>query len=142
MKRNVIWLIIGLVILALGGYQNVRYEEHSLLVTAVITDVKTEDDTDDGPTSYKHTYYGDYVVDGETYTDKKLDTSYTGSHIPDKHAGDTVEIRVYPDNPAVQVAEGALFIMVGLALTIFNGIKVHKFRKQQNDVNSIPKEEA
>ena len=129
MKIHIILLIIGIVLFFLGGYQNVQYEEHSLLVNATITEIKTIDDTDDGPITYKHTYYGMYTVDGKEYTDKKLATRYTSSFIPDQKKGDTVEIRVYPDNPEKQVAEGGLFSVLGTGLIVYAGIVLFKKRK-------------
>ena len=131
MKKNTIWLIIGIIIFIMGAYQNTQYEEHSLNVEATITRVKTVDDTDDGPISYKHTYYGDYTVDGKEYTNKKLDTKYNSSHIPDLHEGDTIEIKVYPDNPSKKVAEGGIFIMLGFGIMIYNIIVIVQAKKRR-----------
>ena len=131
MKKNIVWLLIGLILLALGGYQNTQYEENSLLVSATITDIKTVEDTDDGPISYKHTYYGEYTVDGKHYSNKKLETKYTSSHLPDLSRGNTIEIHVNPDNPDKQVAEGGLFIMGGFALIIYNSIAIALRKKNK-----------
>lgn len=87
MKKNIIFLIVGIILFSLGGYQNIQYEEKSLTVKATITNIKTKDDTDDGPTSYKHTYYGKYTVDGKKYSNKQLTTRYTSSHIPEYSRG-------------------------------------------------------
>ena len=130
MKKNKIWLIIGIIIFILGSYQNTQYEEHSLIVDATITRVKTVDDTDDGPISYEHTYYGDYTVDGKEYTNKKLAKKYNSSHIPDLHEGDTIEIRVNPDKPSKMVPEGGWFIMVGFGITIYNIIMIVRAKKR------------
>ena len=111
MKKNIVWLVVGIILFSLGGYQNIQYEEKSLLVNATITDIKTVDDTDDGPISYKHTYYGEYTIDGKCYSNKKLTTKYTSSHLPDDKIGSTIGIHVNPENPNKQVAEGGLFIM-------------------------------
>lgn len=127
MKRNIIFLCIGIILFALGGYQNIQYEEHSLLVDATVTDIKTEEDLDSG---YKHVYYGSYIVDGKEYKDIELITRYTNSMMPENlFVGDTVEIRVYPDNPAKKVAEGGIFLTVGAVLIVYNSVVIHKKRK-------------
>ena len=133
MKKNTIWLIVGIVLFIMGSYQNTQYEEHSLTVSATITSVKTVDDTDDGPISYKHTYYGDYTVDGKQYTNKKLESKYNSSHIPDLHKGDTIEIRVYPDNPSKKVPEGGWFITVGFIMVVYNIIKIRKLKRMDQE---------
>ncbi len=128
MKRNLIFLIIGLILFALGGYQNIQYEEHSLLVDATVTDIKSKDDPDGG---YTHVYYGSYTVDGTEYTDQKLTTKYTNTMMPeDLFVGDTVELRVYPEKPGKKVAEGGIFITVGVVMTVYNAIVLHKHRKR------------
>lgn len=86
MKKQIIILIVGIVMFALGGYQNIQYEEHSLVIDAVITDIETDYDSDD-VTSYSHTYYGEYTVEGKKYTNVKLKTSYTNSSSPDLFCG-------------------------------------------------------
>ena len=134
--KNIIWLIIGLILFGLGGYQNTQYEEHSLLVTATITDIKTVDDTGDGPTSYKHTYYGEYTVDGTLYTNKKLTTTYTNSSWPDLHTGDTVEIRVKADNPSKKEPEGGFVITVGVLITVYNAYVLIKRKKAKKNMVS------
>ena len=114
---------------SLGGYQNMQYEEHSIIVDAKITDIKTVDDTDGGPVSYKHTYYGSYTINGKEYTNKKLTTKYTGSFMSDLHRGDTIEIRVDPSNPNHKVADGGLFIVGGFVLIVYSGIILYKRKK-------------
>lgn len=130
MKKHIILLIIGIILFSLGGYQNIQYEEHSLVVNATITNIETVNDTDDGPISYKHTYYGNYTANGKEYKNKKLTTKYTSSSLPDFYNDGTVEIRVYPDNPEIKVAEGGLFIMGGFALMIYGGVVLYMNRKQ------------
>ncbi len=131
MKRNIIFLCIGLILFILGGYQNIQYEEHSLLVDATVTDIETEEDIDSG---YEHVYYGSYTVEGKEYTDIKLTTRYTNSMMPEElFVGDTVEIRVYPDDPGKMVAEGGLFITAGVIMTVYNSVKIHKIRKRAKE---------
>ena len=74
MKKSIIFLIVGIILLSIGYYQNTKYEKKSIVVNATITRIKSVDDTDDGPISYRHTYYGSYTVNGKEYTDKKLET--------------------------------------------------------------------
>ncbi len=136
MKKNIVWLFVGLILFALGGYQNTQYEDNSLLVSATITDIKTKDDTDDGPISYKHTYYGEYTVDGKHYSNKKLTTKYTSTSLPDLSRGDTIEIRVNPNNPDKQVAEGGLFIVGGFVLIIYNSIVLIKSKKKNKTITA------
>ena len=131
MKKHIILLIVGIILFSLGIYQNIQYEEKSLLVSATITDIKTEDDTDDGPISYKHIYYGEYTIDGKYYSNKKLATKYTNSHLPDHKIGNTIEIHVNSKNPNKQVAEGGLFIMGGFVLIIYNSIFLIKLKKKE-----------
>lgn len=126
MKKSVIILIVGLVVFFLGVYQNYQYEEQSLKVKATITDIETEDDDDGG---YKHTYYGKYEVDGKTYKNKKLQTRYDNSYMPDKSVGDTIKITVDPENPNRKVAEGGIFGVVGLIMTVCGIVMVVKDKK-------------
>lgn len=130
MKKHIIILIIGIVVFGMGIYQNTQYEENSLMVTATITDIKTVDETDEGPISYEHTYYGEYTVDGEEYSNKKLKTSHTSSITPDFNEGDTIDIRVQIDDPSKKVAEGGLFIVGGFTVTIYSIVVLIKNRKQ------------
>lgn len=131
--KNLIFLIVGIIMFSLGAYQNTQYEENSLIVMATITHVETTDETDDGPISYKHTYYGEYTVDGKLYTDKKLGSSYTSSSFPPNVRGDLIEIRINPENPDKKVAEGGLFATAGFVLIIYNGIKVLGSRKTKKE---------
>lgn len=130
MKKYTILLIIGIVIFVLGGYQNIQYEDHSLVVAATITDIKTVDNSD-GPTSYSHTYYGDYSVEGINYTHKKLKTSHTGYSYPDLSRGDIIEIIVDPDNPGKRVTDGGLFVMGGLGLIVYSTVVLIKKHKDK-----------
>lgn len=128
-KKNIIWLIVGIVVFVMGSYQNIQYEENSLIVSATVTDVKTTDETDDGPISYEHVYYGEYEVDGKMYSDKNLATRHTSDHKPEYPVGSQIEIKVYPDNPGKKVAEGGIFLMVGFGLIIWNSVMLYKIKK-------------
>ena len=131
--KNIIFLVIGIILFTLGGYQNTIYEEKSLIVKATVTDIKTKEDYDSG---YSHTYYGSYTVDGKTYKNKKLTTYYTNSSFPeDLFVGDTYKIRVYPDNPEKEVAEGGIFITVGVILIVYNSVVLYKRRKRNKAAN-------
>ena len=129
MNKNAIFLIIGIILFILGGYQNIQYEENSLTVPATVTNVKTRDDTDGGPTTYKHTYYGEYEVDGKKYENVKLDTAYTSSYTPKYSVGDQLKIKVYPDNPDTKVPEGGIFLTVGLIMAVWNLVLLVKSKK-------------
>ena len=129
MKRNIVWLIVGIVVFSLGLYQFWQYEENSLEVSAVITDIKSRE-TDDG---YRHVYYGEYTVDGEKYTDVKLDSGYTDSMFPDRVVGDTVDIVVSASSPGGKMTEGGFFGVVGLALMLYNGIKLYGAKKNNKN---------
>lgn len=130
MNKNTLWLIIGIIVFVLGAYQNSIYENESAKVKAVITDIKTRDDSED--TSYQHTYYGEYTINGKTYKNQKLKTEY-GGYSPDKSKGDTITIRVYPDHPEWQVPEGGLFGVVGLVLIVWNAVALRKNKKQKQE---------
>lgn len=143
MNRNFIFLIVGIVVLSLGFYQNTKYEEGSVIVNAVVTRIETKTDSDDG--SVKETYYGDYTVDGKEYKDIKLASKYNNYLT----YGDTVEIRVYPDNPGKTVPEGGLFAVIGLVIIVYNGYVLYKQRKarklaavQMAEVSTMPQEEV
>ncbi len=128
MNKQKLWLIIGIVLFLIGTFLNAQYEEHSLTVDATITDIKTEYNSDDAG-SYQHTYYGEYTIDGKTYT-KRLTTSYTDDSTPKYHKGSTMEIKVYPENPSIKMPEGGLFCVVGFVLAVYNGYILWKNRKQ------------
>lgn len=129
----VILLILGIILFLLGSYQNDVYENGSLQVQATVTDIRTTDETDDGPVSYKHVYYGEYTANGKTYTDKKLHTAYTGSSKPKYSRGDTIEITVNPENPGKKVAEGGIFLIVGFILILWNAVCLFKNRKEHKE---------
>ncbi|MBR5570744.1 MAG: hypothetical protein IKW10_07635 [Oscillospiraceae bacterium] len=129
MKKNRLWLIIGIIIFVLGLYQNNIYENESVKVKAVITDIKVEDDTDDA--SFRYIYYGDYTVNGKTYTHKKLKTEYGSYSTPNRFTGETISLRVYPDHPGRQVSEGGVFGVVGLVLIVWNAVALRKAKKQE-----------
>ena len=126
MKKHMIILIVGLVLFFLGAYQNYKYEEQSLKVKATITDIETKDDPDGG---YRHTYYGKYKVDGKTYRNKKLQTKYDNAYVPDEAIGDTIKITVDPENPNRKVAEGGVFGVVGLIMTVCGIVMCVKNKK-------------
>ena len=125
-----ICIIIGIIFFLLGSYQGYRYETVGIRVDGIITNVKSKDDTDDGPTSYKHTYYGYYEVDGEKYENKVLATKYTSSHKPDYSKGDKIELVVNPNNPKREMAEGGFFCMAGFLIILFG---IFGFRKKKSD---------
>ena len=126
-----LWLIIGIILFVLGGYQNNFYKNESVQVKAVIKDIKTDEDYEDN--SYEHRYYGDYTINGKTYKNKKLKTEYGGSSSPDKARGETITIRVYPENPGRQVSDGGIFITVGVIMIIWNIVALRKAKKQNQE---------
>jgi len=128
--KKAILLIIGVILLAIGGFQNTRYEDQSITVTAVITRVDTDDRTDDGPISYKHTYYGEYTVDGKTYTDVELAAKYTSDSTPDPSVGGTMDIQVSPEDPGETLSDGGIFIVAGMVLVVWGIVSIVKARKK------------
>ena len=131
MNKNIVWLLVGLVLFALGMHQNIQYEDNSLRVYATITDINTEDHSDDGPASYLHTYYGEYTVDGKRYANMKLDSKFSSSWEPQYSRGDTIEIQVTPNKPEKQMANGDLFGVAGFALIVYNLSVLIKSRKKE-----------
>ena len=127
MRNTVIFLIIGIILMSIGFYRFIQYEDHSVVVNAVVTDIKTKDTTDD---EYVHTYYGKYTVNGKEYTDVKLEKSYSASSFDYKyHVGDTIEVRVNPENPAKKVSDGGFFSTVGFVIVVYNAVVLNKYRK-------------
>lgn len=47
--KNIIFLVIGIILFTLGGYQNTIYEEKSLIVKATVTDIKTKEEKETKP---------------------------------------------------------------------------------------------
>lgn len=130
MKKNVIWLLVGILLFTLGLIQNNKYENGSIKVDAEITRIKTRDDSDG---DYIHTYYGSYEVDGVVYEDQKLDTYYSSEYIPPKAKGDTIRITVDPKHPKWKVPEGGLFGTAGLVIVVFNIVKLVKAKKAKEE---------
>ena len=130
MAKLYIGLIVGLILFSIGAVMNTKYEDEGIAVSAVITRIETEDDTDDGPISYKHTFYGTYTVDGNTYTDVRLGSYYNSSTTPPQSVGDAYDLIVNPDNPSKQLPEGGLFLSAGMILSVVYGVKIYQERKK------------
>ena len=64
MKKHLIILIAGVVLLVLGLCLNLQYEGKGVVVEAVVTDIDTKEPSDG---EYRHDCYGEYEVDGKTY---------------------------------------------------------------------------
>ncbi len=126
MKKHLIILIVGVVLLVLGLCLNLLYEGKGVVVEAVVTDIDTKE-TSDG--EYRHDCYGEYEVDGKTYT-KKLTTLYSSTAYPDSlSVGDVIALRVSPDYPGKKMLEGGFFGAAGLVLAVYGGVMVRKCRK-------------
>lgn len=138
--KKIFWLLVSIVILILGFYQNNRYEYHSITVNATVTKVDTYRDDDEGPIKYHHTYYGKYTVNGKTYKNKKLASNYTDADRPSHPKGSTIEIRVNSKNPDKKVPEGGIFIVVGVLMTIYNFITLSGNRTETTAENTNKKE--
>lgn len=116
--KKLILLIIGIVILVVGCRKNIQYEDHSIVVNAIVTEIDTDQDLDDY--DYTHYYYGDYTIDGKEYTHQLLDTKYSDSSWSGSYVGDTIEIRVKPDKPGRRSTDGGLFIVGGVLLIVYS----------------------
>lgn len=141
MKKALIILIVGAILAGLGFYQFVQYEENSIVVDAVVTDIKTKEDSEG---DFIHTYYGKYTVNGKEYTNVKLQKGYSESRYDyNLHVGDTVELRVNPQNPAKKVAEGGLFGTVGLVMVVYGAVLRSNAKKAAKASQTVeePKEE-
>ena len=126
MKKHLIILIVGVVLLVLGLCLNLQYEGKGVLVEAVVTDIDTTK-TSDG--EYRHVCYGEYEVDGKTYT-KKLTTLYSSTDRLDSlSVGDTYEMRISPDNPGKKMLEGGFFGVVGLVMAVWGGVSLRRDKK-------------
>ena len=126
MKLHRICLWVGIAVFVLGLVLNVRYEEKSVAVKATITDIDTAK-TSDG--EYRHVCYGEYEVDGKTYT-KKLTTLYSSTDRLDSlSVGDTYEMRISPDNPGKKMLEGGFFGVVGLVMAVWGGVSLRRDKK-------------
>ena len=136
MKRNLIFLIVGVVLFTVGLCLNLRYEETSIVVQATVTDIDTKE-TSDG--EYRHVYYGEYTVDGKIYENKKLTTQYSDSETPDELlVGDVIALRVSPDNPNRKMWEGGFLGAVGLVLTVWNAVVLYRRCKQAKALAEAP----
>ena len=126
MKLHRICLLVGIAVFVLGLVLNARYEEKSVAVKATITDIETTK-TSDG--EYRHVCYGEYEVDGKTYT-KKLTTLYSSTDRLDSlSVGDTYEMRISPDNPGKKMLEGGFFGVVGLVMAVWGGVSLRRDKK-------------
>lgn len=131
MRKAMLFLVVGVVIFIIGLCLNIRYEDHSLVVEATVTHIKTKDSTDG---DYRHVYYGEYTVDGKTYKDQKLTADYSGTEYDTSMSvGDTYEMRVNPNKPARKMMEGGFFGVVGLLMAVYGGIQVHRYRKAEKE---------
>ena len=91
-KYSAFLLVLGAVLLLFGLYQEIQHRTNSAYVTATITEVKTdESDMGDVGGDQYTTYYGEYVINGTHYTDRKLD-SHSGK--AKYKVGDTLSISV------------------------------------------------
>lgn len=126
MKLHRICLLVGIAVFVLGLVLNARYEEKGVAVKATITDIDTTK-TSDG--EYRHVCYGEYEVDGKTYT-KKLTTLYSSTDRLDSlSVGDTYEMRISPDNPGKKMLEGGFFGVVGLVMAVWGGVSLRRDKK-------------
>lgn len=135
MKKFIIWLVVGIILFGLGGYQNIKYENLFVDVDATVTNINTVDDSDDGPTGYKHIYYGEYTLDGKKYTDVELTTKYTSSISPDHPEGSTISIRVNPDDPSGDASDGGLLIVAGFIVIGWSIVILVKAKKNKDAVS-------
>ena len=110
-------LMVGIILFNFGLSINRQYN-NSITVNATITNIHTSDPIDAGD-SYSHTYYGNYSVNGENYTNKLLETFYNGSHDPKHKIGDTIDIKVNSENPNKIATDGGLLLFLGLSIIIF-----------------------
>ncbi len=124
-KKSTIILVIGIIIFSLGAYQNIRYEDakdSGYSVEATVTRVKVHEH-DDGDT---YTLWGEYEKDGKTYSNVKL-----GLFTEYRKVGEIVKLVVNPDAPTKKMAEGGLFGVIGLVITVAALIRKHKEKKAE-----------
>ena len=124
--KKLILLLLGIVLLFIGCNKNTEYEDRSVIVNAIVTEIDTDQDLDTH--RYEHRYYGDYTVDGKEYTHKLLDTKYTDSSFSGSYVGDTMEIRVKRDKPNRRSTDGGLFIVGGVVLIVFGIVAIKEQR--------------
>jgi hypothetical protein len=128
-KTNLICLIIGIILASLGFYQFWQYENNSITVEAIITEIDSREINDDTTDRYEFKYYGNYTVNGKEYKNVQLKKEYSSEMMPDYHTGDKLEIVVNADNPGRKMSEGGFFGTVGLVMIVWNGVILSKAKK-------------
>ena len=137
MRKTVIFLVIGIILTSVGFYMFMQYEENAITVDAVVTDIDIEDNDSDSGSAYKHIYYGEYMVDGKKYTDKKLDTRYSNSMFPEQIVGSTIKVTVNGNNPGKIAKDGGFFSTVGVVMVVVCAVKLRKYKKLQKAADLI-----
>ena len=127
-----LFLIMGLIAVALGGYLGFFRDRGYLETSAVITKIDEEADaTSDDPDAKTYTATVSYTVDGKDYVTKLGD--WDPSYKLDKR----ITIKYDPENPEKISGGGALFgvvfILIGAALIAFALFSLIKNKKQLSE---------
>ena len=127
-----LFLIMGLIVVALGGYLGFFRDRGYLETSAVITKIDEEADaTSDDPDAKTYTATVSYTVDGKDYVTK------LGDWDPSYKLNKRITIKYDPENPEKISGGGALFgvvvILIGAALIAFALFSLIKNKKQLSE---------
>lgn len=109
-KKPLVWLAIGALLLIVGGYMynnSGNAAGDPVAVTAQVT--RVEEKTVSGNTVY--CAYGDYTVDGKSYTDVPL-AEGAGPY----EAGQSLDVEVTPEKGKTSFFDGGLFVVLGVLI--------------------------
>lgn len=117
-KSSTICLLLGIILFLIGMIQPSRYEkaiEDGYRVDAVVTKVKEREaiEFDGGYTVKEYVVYGDYIVNGKTYTNVKI-----GTYGAPYHEGEIIPTVVNPDNPGKTMFEGGILATIGFVFML------------------------
>ena len=139
MKSSTIWLLVGIALFLVGCIGPMMYEnakENGYQVEATVTRVEERDRTnDDGPDTTVYTYYGEYELDGKTYTNVKLGKSYDTKQYVE---GSTMQVVVNPNNPGSTMFEGGVICTVGFVIMVVAIVMKFSERKKKTQENKAP----
>ncbi|MBE6928585.1 MAG: hypothetical protein E7467_08935 [Ruminococcaceae bacterium] len=126
MKSSTLLLLVGILLFTIDFFINMDYEDaraKGYEIEATITRIDVRESNDAGMDDI-YVAYGEYEVDGRTYTNKRL-----GHCGEDDYVGGKMTVVVDPDDPGDTEFEGGVLAVVGFIMMIVALIWKYKDRK-------------